>query len=228
MSVITNPAFQGIRRILRTLGLTRPLGRLLARNQYERKFDSAMMAVVGQANVVWDIGANIGLYTKKFSEAAPSDAQIFAFEPSPRNSQALIEAFRGEDRVTIMPCALSNQAGHLFFEAALSGKGTTDRIVDYDTGLKVEVASADMLVFERSIKTPDFIKIDVEGFELHVIRGMERLLREHPPKHLFCEVHFTQLDNMGLKAGPKEIENILKKHKYTVEWTDSSHIYAHF
>lgn len=227
MAFVTHPVVQGLRRSLRGMGLTRPLANLLAGSGYEEKFDGAMMATVTDANLVWDVGANVGIYTMKFAEALASEGRVVAFEPSPRNADALLEMFQADDRVTVQKCALSDRGGNMYFEAASEGNGTTDRIVDYDTGLKVEVVKADTLVFERGLAAPDFVKIDVEGFELHVLNGMKRVLREKPPRHIFCEVHFTQLDKMGLRSASNDIVRLLSDYRYKIKWTDTSHIHAY-
>ncbi len=227
MALTTHPAMLGVRRTLRAMGLTAPLRKLLGGSGYEQKFDAAMMSAVTGARLVWDVGANAGLYTQKFADALSSDGRVVAFEPSPRNANALAQKFSADERVTVETCALSDQQGQMFFEAAAEGDGTRDHIVDYDTGLKVEVLTADMLVFERNVPAPDFMKIDVEGFELHVFKGMGRMLSERPPRHIFCEVHFFALEKMGLKTGPNDIVKILTGKGYTVKWTDASHLHAH-
>ena len=70
------------------------------------------------------------------------------------------------------------------------------------------------------------MKIDVEGFELHVLKGMTRLLMESPPKHIFCEIHFERLDKMGLRKGAEYITDLLNHRGYKVQWFGSSHIHA--
>lgn len=226
MSFFTNPTVQALRRFLRRLGLTRPIAKMLGGQSYEARFDDAMMAAIGDARTVWDIGANAGLYTRKFANAINQDGLVIAFEPSPRSAENLRSINSSGSEIKVQQVALSDSAGEVFFEASSSGPGTTDRIVDYETETRVAVTTADNLVFEDGWKTPDFVKIDVEGFEIDVLKGMTRLLKEKPPRDIFVEIHFTALDERGFKNAPREIESLFKLHGYQVEWPDNSHIHA--
>jgi hypothetical protein len=61
-------------------------------------------------------------------------------------------------------------------------------------------------------KTPDVIKIDVEGGELDVLRGMEEILKRGTK--IICEVHSKFLLSRG--QNPIEISKLLKKHNYKI------------
>jgi hypothetical protein len=72
---------------------------------------------------------------------------------------------------------------------------------------------------------PNVAKIDVEGSELEVIRGMPKLLKLKQLR-AFIEVHFKALEEGGNLMAPNEIVNLLSREGFSVEWIDFSHISA--
>ena len=70
---------------------------------------------------------------------------------------------------------------------------------------------------------PSIVKIDVEGFELEVIRGLVRLLPLPQVRAVFVEVHFQTLATRGVPYAPAEMTRLLTSHGYDVKWIDPSH-----
>ncbi|MCE2919962.1 MAG: FkbM family methyltransferase [Acetobacteraceae bacterium] len=137
-------------------------------------------------SVIFDIGANIGLTTCMFSKVA-SQTRVFSFEPSP-------EAF-GYLTQTIAENALENVAAHQFAFGAQSGSisftvnafsGAASHLAPAGKSLGqgntlVEVQDLNSFIEREKISRLDFIKIDVEGFELDVLEGgVEALKRLRP------------------------------------------------
>jgi hypothetical protein len=74
-----------LRNLGRALGVNRLLGTLLGRRGYQDRFQAAMLGAIRSGDIVWDVwdvGANIGLYSKKFSAITGSTRKMFAYEPS--------------------------------------------------------------------------------------------------------------------------------------------------
>lgn len=94
-----------------------------------------------------------------------------------------------------------------------------------ETAVRVTILTADTYM-EQSKIVPNIVKIDVEGFEYDVFKGMKRLLREPQLRAIFCEVHFALLENRGQEFAPIEIERLLRDACFDVKYTDSSHIQA--
>ena len=83
----SNPALIRLRNVLRSAGIlrliqTNPFYRRIS-SGYESRFDAAMMASLEPGMCVFDIGANVGYYTKKFAEAVGPAGEVHAFEPVP-------------------------------------------------------------------------------------------------------------------------------------------------
>jgi FkbM family methyltransferase len=141
-------------------------------------------------SVILDIGANIGTHTLAFAQLVPQGL-VFSFEPARSTFALLLRNLRGLQNVIPLNLALSDTSGVLPFfvagdNAYSSLKDTRRRpIIGKE---QVSCLRADEilphLVGERRI---DFVKIDVEGFELQVLQGMREILRRHRPV-IFCEI----------------------------------------
>jgi FkbM family methyltransferase len=138
---------------------------------------------IPEGDVLWDVGANVGLYS--IYAARRVKARVFAFEPSVFNLEFLARNIfiNGlQDRVTIVPLALSDTLGPSLFKmtstawgGALSAFGqdfdqhgnVLNSIFEYQTmGITIDQA-----IGLLNIPMPRFIKIDVDGIEHFVLRG---------------------------------------------------------
>lgn len=139
--------------------------------------------------VVWDIGANVGLFS--FSAAAKG-AKVFAVEADGFLVSLLRRSHRrnGLD-VTPIPLAVTDHVGLAGFNIAQRGRSTNHIGIGMSDagGIRWQettpCATLDWLA--EQIPPPDFIKIDVEGLENAVLRGGPNLLRTRHPR-IFCEV----------------------------------------
>jgi FkbM family methyltransferase len=140
--------------------------------------------VVRPGDWVVDIGANIGHYTKMFSDLVGDSGRVVAIEPVARtfsflSSNVLLFKHRN---VTLMNVAASNEislrsveipsydTGRLnYCRAYLSSGGTRHQVI---------TLPLDSLVFPESISV---VKIDVEGHEARVLEGMQELIRKDHP-----------------------------------------------
>ena len=135
----------------------------------------------------WDIGANIGFFTCLFAQRVGAGGRVVAFEPVPLTASRLAENVRLNDfpNVTIVQKALGDAPGRLPIYR---------RDEDYAEGtasLRVDAASAglvsDMVEIETidrladKLPRPDFIKIDVEGYQWQVLQGAGRFFSGHRP-----------------------------------------------
>jgi FkbM family methyltransferase len=124
---------------------------------------------ITEDTIVFDIGANIGILTRMFAARA---RWVHAFEPPSRALRLLRKNTSDLSNVTIHACAVADKPGYVYFHEAsdCSMSGISQR-----SGNRVPATTIDAL----SIK-PDFIKIDVEGFEHLVLKGASRTLQAGP------------------------------------------------
>jgi len=143
-------------------------------------------------SVFYDIGANIGFFACIGARLVGETGHVYAFEPSPDSANLLRNNIRLNDlnNVEVVQCAASNYTGTTMFD--VSGYASVARIDQSGKGAKtveVPVSTIDDLVGKSGMRRPDVVMIDVEGVELDVLRGMERIVRDYRPI-ILCEVHW--------------------------------------
>lgn len=190
----------------------------------EDAFHHAMQQGVRPGDVVWDIGANVGIYTSQFAKWTGPEGSVIAFEPSPdclTKLQAITEQFTN---VYVARTALSNVDGSAMFDTSRGGTSVQNQLSG-GGDVEVRVARADSLVAAGELKTPDVVKIDVEGYEPEVLEGFEGIIAV-APRTLFLEVHFGALAKRGKARFPRDVYKRLQKSGYSCEWVDPSHLAA--
>lgn len=158
---------------------------------YEPHLQGAIRKYVAAGDTVYDIGANQGYVSLSLAKRVGSGGRVIAFEPIPRN----IEAFRqniqinGIKNVRLLEFAASDRAGEAVIRIAenLSTASLVWHRNDPSvTELSIRTAPIDELVAAGEFGLPKFVKIDVEGAEDSVLRGMRRTLAAARPV-LFVE-----------------------------------------
>jgi FkbM family methyltransferase len=176
--------------------------------EYEPVFYRAFVDRVGQGMVVVDIGAHIGLFTLGAAMRVGQQGRVFAFEPSPDTAKVLVDHValnRWSDRVEVVRAVVSDADGVVpFYVYGLSMAASLSRDniealnpeqIEAATRIDVPTVTLDRFCHEQHIK-PGLLKIDVEGAELHVLRGAVDLLRTGSPV-ILCEIHPAQMENCG-------------------------------
>ena len=139
----------------------------------------ALRALVRPGDVFVDAGAHIGTYTLLAARLAGPTGRVLAFEPDDRN-RALLERNVVENRaatVTISECALWSEDAELALVASpdAGNSGMPSLMRDGD-GPTVQCRTLD-----SALDACDVMKIDVEGAEVELLRGADRILDGHQP-----------------------------------------------
>jgi len=225
-----------LRARAREMGLTPHLAkfrritqRLTGNDGYEAHFDRALMSSIRPGDVVWDVGANVGLYTTRFAESAGAEGKVIAFEPVPESHAKLKECAVGKPTIDVRQLALGSEVATLTMNLASDPTAVSNSLVEsymQDGGtIEVGVTTGDRLV-EEGTPLPNVLKIDVEGYEEHVVQGLLTTLANPACRALFVEVHFAVLDGMGARQAPARIHDTLEKKGFDVSWVDASHLAA--
>jgi FkbM family methyltransferase len=139
-----------------------------------------------RAFVAFDVGANVGDYTKRLLEgakAAKVAIEVHAFEPSPANVEVLRRDFGSTAGVTISAVALSDRAGEAALFAGRSGSSQASLVArptlpnDPAETIQVVLVRLDDYLSATGIAHIDLLKLDVEGSELSVLRGLGEKLQ---------------------------------------------------
>ncbi len=131
--------------------------------------------------IVWDIGANVGLFS---FAAAALGAKVVAVEPDPWLASLIHRsALINKLPVTALAAAVSDRIGIRELHTSDEGK-SSGSLEGNGAGQTVISMTLDSLL--NYFAAPQVLKIDVEGAELSVLEGSQRVLQERP--RLFCEV----------------------------------------
>lgn len=147
------------------------------------EIQTALSRVYRQKPVIFDVGANVGEWSQNMLAAAPA-AQLYLFEPSPA-CQAQIRA-RGLKYVALLPSAVGARPGKANLHFSSADDGTASLHPRGDSffrekvyqAIEVDVITLDQVIQEHRIDFVDFLKMDIEGHELHALHGAERVLAE--------------------------------------------------
>ena len=151
---------------------------------------------------VLDIGANKGAFSIYMSRAVGPQGKLIAFEAQPelgRHLEAVKQSFK-LDNMMIVNKGLSSGSGILTMRRSEAGSGMASFHSAASAGLQeldIPVVRLDDYVHEHALGPVRFIKCDVEGHELEVFKGGERLLRRDRPTILF-ECHESEAERGDL------------------------------
>ena len=150
------------------------LGRGYGSGSFGRDRLAALAAVTKRGDTFWDVGAHKGFMTLAAASMVGPDGRVVAVEPAAANLRFLRRhiAWNQERNVEVVPVALSDAEG----QAAFAGTGSS---IAFRMGVgpeTVQVTTVERLVAERDLPRPQVLKIDVEGAEAAVLRGMGSLL----------------------------------------------------
>lgn len=177
----------------------------------------------GKSGVVWDIGANIGLYSAWFSKNLP-DFKIHAFEPAPFAKSCFRDLvdLNGLSNVKLHEFVFSDKIGEIeFFIGAHHHQSSLNEDWAGDGKIKPErliVPSTTLDTFyleNRADGGPTLIKMDIEGGGAFALKNCEQVIRETAP-YIWIESHDPKED--------RAISNLLIQHGYeafrlqTMDW----------
>lgn len=201
---------------------------------------------IKEGHVVIDIGANIGFYASILSRLVGDSGLVFCLEPDATNFRHL------QNRVKNLPNVMAHQkaaSAHtepikIYTSKELNVDHRTYKPEEYEWEFEIDAVSVDDFLKSQNHSFIDFIKIDIQGYEMQAIKGMENTLRYNPAIKIISEfwpyglkaagssvseyfaylVHmgFTVeiLDKQGLKslnaAEVKAMENLGKEHYFNI------------
>lgn len=171
-------------------------------------------------DAVIDIGANIGYYALLEARLVGSEGTVYAIEPVPENYELLCKNIELNGYTNIKPYLLAigdrngtetlhltkqSNCGVILGDIPRSARFKR-RMEAIGTGatIDVEIISLDEFV-EREGIDPDFIRMDVEGYEIAIIEGMKKILSESRNLRIEMELHY------GHYGDPKVITQALQK-----------------
>ncbi len=180
---------------------------------------------IKSGDVVFDVGTNIGETLLNFAKIVGNEGKVYGFEPD--------EKTYGKAKKNI---ALNDFQNIMLFKLGISDKKESVKLYEVDNhnfGMNriltaesgkdlnfsvIETISIDDFVAENKIERLDFIKVDIEGYEMHAISGARKTLETHKPI-LFVELGYDRLIKNG--TTPNEVVKILEDANYKARIADT-------
>lgn len=149
---------------------------------FERHKQEVFAATILQGDVVYDLGAHVGLYSLLAASRGGFAGHVYAFEPVPRNLAYLYRhlSLNGVTNCSVIDAAVTSTSGMATFDQSVHpamghlGAGGSDMI-------NVRTVVLDELLASRTIRPPNVIKCDIEGAEYSALCGAATILSLHQP-----------------------------------------------
>lgn len=154
----------------------------------------AARGLLGVSPVAVDVGANVGDWTNEFLRTN-SGGRVYAFEPAAETFAQLRRRFAADGRIACQPLAISDRAGEARMAVWPDYSGSNS-MHDFVGGAgmrmeKVETVTGDDVLRSHGLAKIDWLKIDVEGHEIQVLRGFRRSLEERRIRFVQWEYNKT-------------------------------------
>ena len=132
-------------------------------------------------DVVIDAGAYVGVITLIMSKLVGERGKVISFEPDPLNYENLLENIKKHSLKNIIPInkGLMNKSGKMDF---YSNRGVSSSYIkpdNYNNPIKIKTTTLDYELKKLRIHKINFLKVDVEGAEIDLLKGAEKTLKNN-------------------------------------------------
>ena len=163
---------------------------ILSTGTYEDEIGKLIKISLNHGDTALDIGANIGLQSLRMSRSVSSTGKVYAFEPIEYLQQKFKKniGLNKASNVELLPFALSDNASETDFkiDKGAWNQGTFSLMNNAGTdSQRVLIKVGDDMPEIQALTQLALIKIDVEGFENQVLKGLKKTLNRHKPRLIF-------------------------------------------
>jgi FkbM family methyltransferase len=172
---------------------------------WEQLIFEAIRPFVGPNETVLDIGAHVGYAALRFAEWVGPGGRVVCFEPVPNNVTQLLrnlDANAYQGRTVVIPSAVAEKRGLRSFydnHGSNSGMGSLGARDGRSPSRQVRTVAIDDWLAETDVSEIALTKIDVEGAEALVVRGMAKSLAEGRHRAVLIELHPSEVYGIGRK-----------------------------
>jgi FkbM family methyltransferase len=192
---------------------------------YEQDVVQFLRRALKPGMVAFDLGAHCGYFTLLMREAVGPGGQVHSFEPSPQTYKRLATNIRSNRYSNVFGrnAAVGAQPGSLTLNtyvnsrAAYSTFGTPP--FPGSIAARVPVTSLDLYTSEHAIERVHLAKMDVEGSELEVLKGAQRLLEKFAVQVFVFEVSDLRLQSRGTSS--RALIEAFRRWNYSLHQLDS-------
>lgn len=149
-----------------------------------------MRKFIKRGDIIIDIGANIGCYTWGLYDIIEENGKAICFEPNIETFECLKHNLSKYSNIELHNMAIGSKKGYVQNVCQNDNIGMS-YVIESDKG--VQINTLDSFNLDKC----NFIKIDVEGYELDVLKGAEKTLKKFHP-YLFIEINDHTLTRVGI------------------------------
>ena len=198
----------------------------LALGTYEVPIQNIFTQHLKPGDVFYDIGANVGFFSIIAAKLVGDKGKVYAFEPGEKNANSIRHNARlnNFNHIEVIEKAVSHTSGEgQLLLAKYSGGhalATADAPPDLAGEVTVDLVSIDDLIAQNKIAPPNFVKIDVEGAELDVLKGMTETIKTARPAIIY---EVDDGDRTAYERKYQELADFFKPFDYQVTQTENSY-----
>ncbi|HEY9769101.1 MAG TPA: FkbM family methyltransferase [Coleofasciculaceae cyanobacterium] len=198
----------------------------LALGTYEIPIQNIFAQHLQAGDVFYDIGANVGFFSIIAAKLVGNTGKVYAFEPGEGNANSIRHNARLNDfnQIEVIEKAVSNTSGEgQLLLAKYSGGhalATADAPPDLAGEVTIDLVSIDDLIAQNRITPPNFVKVDVEGAELDVLKGMSETIKTYQPTIIY---EVDDSDRAGYERKYRELADFLESLNYQVTQIENSY-----
>ena len=204
------------------------------KNRQDKYEISLIKNNIRPGDVILDIGANIGYYTKILSKLVGAKGKVHAFEPDPVNYERLLQNCGQLKNVVLNNKAIGPKTEKIkiYTSKTLNVDHRTYKPEEYEAEIEIEAVKADEYMGRVKV---DFIKMDIQGFEMSAIQGMENILRSNSEIRILSEFwpyglkltgssaseYYNYLSSLNFSCFLLEDDRLIKLNEEKVKEMDS-------
>lgn len=178
-------------------------GGKIAKGSYEPAVTRLLKKYLQPGSLFIDVGANVGYFSRMAGEIVGKDGKVYAFEVDSNNFMCLCRNIKGSSNILPFHFAISDK--NAFLDLNISTHAACHSLVETENNLKGETST----VFSISLdhfwenylekQDVDLLKVDVEGAEIFVLSGMQKMISKGAVKNMIIEFCPEILKNAGFE-----------------------------
>ncbi len=185
---------------------------------WQRPLTVFIDSILKPGEVFVDVGANIGYFSIVAASAVGSTGRVHSFEPDPENFELLTlnRRLNDLDHIICHRLALADRPGEALLHRSSVNRGSHSLLPrpDLPQRLAVPVTTLD-LALERETAPIRLVKIDVQGLDLQVLKGITGLLDNQASKPMII-LEYSPKDIDALDSGLDFFRDFVRQHKYRI------------